>query len=94
MLPGSAGGQPSRMSSIGERMRQKYKLGLEVEEDEGGHDLKKLLEMKDYDLILAAELGSALLDKNEEISKQREEMVVEYSHKLEVRIIRILFMHL
>jgi coiled-coil domain-containing protein 64 len=31
-----------------------------------------------------AELGSALLDANEEISKQREELVVEYSHKLEV----------
>ena len=34
--------------------------------------------------VLAAELGKALLDKNEEISKDRETIVVEYLQKLEV----------
>jgi chromosome segregation ATPase len=84
MLPGNASGQPSRRNSINERMRQKYKLGSEVEEEEDCEDLYKLLEIRGSDLILAAELGSALLDANEEISKQREELVVEYAHKLEL----------
>ena len=82
---------PGKRSSISERMRQKYTLESGVEEEDGGDDLYKLLEMKGQDLILAAELGSGLLDADEEISKQREEMVVEYSHKLEVSIIIKLF---
>ena len=63
---------------VSERMRKKYKF------EENSDDLYKLLERKENDLVLARELGSALLDKNEEISKQREALVVEYSHKLEV----------
>ena len=66
---------PRKRSIISERMRQKYKLGSDNEEEEDCDDLYKLLEMKEQDLILAAELGSALLDANEEISKQREEQV-------------------
>ena len=79
---------PSRRRIISERMRQKHKLGSGVEEEDGGDDLYKLLEMKGQDLILAADLGSALLDADEVISKQREDLLVEYSHTLEVRIIR------
>ena len=66
---------------VSERMRQKYKF------EENSDDLYKLLERKENDLVLAGELGSSLLDKNEEISKQREALVVEYSHKLEVTTI-------
>lgn len=47
-------------------------------------DLYKKLESQENDLVLAAELGKALLDKNEEISKERESIVVEYLQKLEV----------
>jgi len=47
-------------------------------------DLYKKLESQENDLVLAAELGKALLDKNEEISKDRESIVVEYLQKLEV----------
>ena len=47
-------------------------------------DLYKKLESQENDLVLAAELGKALLDKNEEISKERESIVVEYLKKLEV----------
>lgn len=42
------------------------------------------LQQKEKDLILAAELGKALLDKNEELSRANEKMAEEYSHKLEV----------
>ena len=62
-------------------MRQKYKFGGKSD------DLYKLIERKENDLVLAGELGSALLDTNEEISKQREALVVEYSHKLVVTTI-------
>lgn len=43
------------------------------------------LQKKETDLVLAAELGKALLEKNEELTKQQEKLVEEYSTKLEVR---------
>jgi coiled-coil domain-containing protein 64 len=43
------------------------------------------LAQKEKDLILAAELGKALLDRNEELSRANEKITEEYSHKLEVR---------
>ncbi len=42
------------------------------------------LEQKERDLVLAAELGKALLDKNEELSRQNERIAEEFSQKLEV----------
>lgn len=42
------------------------------------------LRKKDEDLLLAAELGKALLEKNEEMTKQHERTIEEYSTKLEV----------
>lgn len=47
-------------------------------------DLWKQLQKKESDLVLAAELGKALLEKNEELTKQQEKLVEEYSTKLEV----------
>lgn len=46
-------------------------------------DLWTQLQQKDADLELAAELGKALLDKNEELKKQQDAIVEEYSRKLE-----------
>ena len=45
-----------------------------------------LLEQKERDLLLAAELGKALLEKNEELSQQNEKMAEDFSQKLEVGI--------
>ena len=42
-----------------------------------------MLAGKDRDLILAAELGKALLLKNEELSKKNDQMAEDYSFKLE-----------
>jgi len=42
-----------------------------------------LLEQKERDLLLAAELGKALLEKNEELSQQNEKMAEDFSQKLE-----------
>ena len=47
-------------------------------------NIYQMMEEKEKDLILAAELGKALLDKNEEISHQREMITLDYTQKLEV----------
>lgn len=47
-------------------------------------DVYAQLQQKDKDLILAAELGKALLEKNEELTKQLKELTEESSKKIEV----------
>lgn len=47
-------------------------------------DVYSQLVQREKDLVLAAELGKALLEKNEEISRANERLAEEYSHKLEV----------
>ena len=42
------------------------------------------LAKKEKDLILAAELGKALLDRNEELTRTNEQINEEYTHNLEV----------
>lgn len=49
-----------------------------------GEDVWTQLRQKENDLQLAAELGKALLEKNEELKKQYDTVVEEYSKKLEV----------
>lgn len=49
------------------------------------NDMQEQLRQKESDLILAAELGKALLDKNEELSRRNEKITEEYSQKLEVQ---------
>jgi len=46
-------------------------------------DVYGQLQQKERDLILAAELGKALLEKNEELSKQNEKIAEDFSAKLE-----------
>lgn len=48
-------------------------------------DVFAQLEQKERDLVLAAELGKALLEKNEELSQQNEKMTEDFCQKLEVR---------
>ena len=61
-----------------------------MEEEEGGTkkaevDIYKVIQEKEHDLVLAAELGKVLLDKNEEISQIREKIVLDYTQRLEVQ---------
>lgn len=49
-------------------------------------DVYSQLAQREKDLVLAAELGKALLEKNEEISRANERLAEEYSHKLEVSL--------
>ncbi|XP_061722309.1 bicaudal D-related protein homolog [Cydia pomonella] len=46
-------------------------------------DVWTQLQQKESDLLLAAELGKALLDTNEELKKEQERITEEYSKKLE-----------
>ncbi|KAL6259068.1 hypothetical protein P5V15_008989 [Pogonomyrmex californicus] len=47
-------------------------------------DPAELLKQRERDLVLAAELGKALLERNQELTKQAETLAEEYSVKLEV----------
>ena len=49
-------------------------------------DLYAQLVQKERDLLLAAQLGKALLEKNEELGLQNEKMAEDYSRQLEVSI--------
>lgn len=49
-----------------------------------GMDVHDELRQKEKDLLLAAELGKALLDKNEDLSRQNERITEEYTQRLEV----------
>ncbi|XP_044261016.1 bicaudal D-related protein homolog isoform X2 [Tribolium madens] len=46
-------------------------------------DVWTQLQQKENDLLLAAELGKALLEKNEELKKQHDAVIEDYSKKLE-----------
>ena len=47
--------------------------------------MSHLLEAKDHDLMLAAELGKELLEKNEELRRTLEQANQENALKVEVR---------
>ncbi|XP_023716725.1 bicaudal D-related protein homolog [Cryptotermes secundus] len=77
-----------------DRMKQKYALedyiyemecrSVEPSADPEDLDVYAQLQQKEKDLILAAELGKALLEKNEELSRQNEKIAEDFSQKLEL----------
>ena len=48
------------------------------------NNIAEILEQKDKDLRLAAELGKALLEQNAELERRLEQSSEEYNQKLEV----------
>ncbi|XP_055635586.1 bicaudal D-related protein homolog isoform X1 [Toxorhynchites rutilus septentrionalis] len=64
-----------------------YIIDMETRPPDSGQisdtDVWAQLHQKEADLLLAAELGKALLEKNEELKKQHEKLVDDYSGKLE-----------
>lgn len=56
-----------------------------------GEDLWSQLQKKESDLQLAAELGKALLEKNAELSKDRDKLIEGYLKQLEVSLKVFLF---
>ena len=49
-------------------------------------DVYAQLAQKEKDLVLAAELGKALLGKNEDLARQNEKLADDFSRRLEVRM--------
>ena len=54
------------------------------EAEDGFEGLRAQLDQKDNDLMLAAELGKALLEKNSDLEKKLELSSEEYSNRIEV----------
>lgn len=50
-------------------------------------DPHELLKQRERDLVLAAELGKALLERNQELTRQSETISEEYASKLEVNVV-------
>ena len=65
--------------------------GHESNVSDHDQNLYGMLEQKERDLLLAAELGKALLEKNEELSNNNEKMAEEFSSKLEVRQVNLFY---
>lgn len=61
-----------------------HTLADDVDELEDEDDIYRQLAQKDKDLLLAAELGKALLEKNEELNQKYELLQEEYSQVAEV----------
>ena len=51
------------------------------------------LAQKERDLHLAAELGKALLEQNQELQAKNQALVEQYSHQIEVCYIKYIFMN-
>ncbi|XKL67304.1 hypothetical protein PGB90_002795 [Kerria lacca] len=75
-----------------EKVKPKYDLedyiydveSRSLENEADPEDIYAQFQQKEKDLILAAELGKALLEKNEELSRHNERLAEEYSQKLEI----------
>ncbi|XP_034655504.1 bicaudal D-related protein homolog isoform X2 [Drosophila subobscura] len=56
---------------------------MEARRHDNEPDVWAQLQQKESDILLAAELGKALLEKNEELVKQQEKLIEDYSAKIE-----------
>lgn len=54
------------------------------DEDDLSGDPAELLRQRERDLVLAAELGKALLERNQELTRQSEALANKYATKVEV----------
>ncbi|CAG5919469.1 unnamed protein product [Menidia menidia] len=97
-VPGGPQGQPPRQAGsggLGTALEEELAMitGERAEEDElseleapaPGHnaDLLLLFRQKEKDLVLAAKLGKALLERNQDLTKQYEKMHKDLNEKLE-----------
>ncbi|XP_018803431.1 PREDICTED: bicaudal D-related protein homolog isoform X1 [Bactrocera latifrons] len=75
-------------SSIGSINLEDYITAMEartkaLDRQQSEVDVWAQLQQKESDILLAAELGKALLEKNEELVKQHEKLIEDYSMKIE-----------
>lgn len=67
-----------------QQQQQSSSVDLPVPVGSNLQELYAQLVQKERDLLLAAQLGKALLEKNEELGLQNEKMAEDYSRQLEV----------
>lgn len=75
-------------SQLGMMEEEFYSFDLDAEDLSGEFhpsELLAALKQKEQELILAAELGSALLSENRQLKEQNNTLHEEYSDRLEVR---------
>lgn len=70
----------------GERDDEEELSDLEAPAMGQNTDLLSLFRQKEKDLVLAAKLGKALLERNQDLTKQYEKMNKDLNEKLEVKI--------
>lgn len=70
----------------GERVEDSELAALETPVSGQDSDLLSLFRQKEKDLVLAAKLGKALLERNQDLTKQYEKMNKDLNEKLEVRL--------
>ena len=80
----AAEGILSAMSECGSPGAEKHP-GLSSSSSE--EDVYTALANRERDLMLAAELGKALLEKNEELQRKHDQAVEEYTAKIEVGVV-------
>ncbi|XP_061198242.1 bicaudal D-related protein homolog isoform X2 [Saccostrea echinata] len=78
-------GDPEEYSVSGDNMAEGPGVGEErgFLDEEEEMDVYAQLEQKQKDLTLAAELGKALLEKNEELERRNEQIMEEFAQKIE-----------
>ena len=64
-----------------------------LDHDDSPGDPLEQLKQRERDLVLAAELGKALLERNQELTKQSEALTEQYATKLEVSDVRFFFLN-
>lgn len=69
---------------------QTRRHSLDSDDDVGNPH--ELLKQRERDLVLAAELGKALLERNQELTRQSEAIAEEYANKLEVSVCMSIFL--
>ncbi|KAK0082199.1 hypothetical protein PV325_010888, partial [Microctonus aethiopoides] len=86
MLPRKDGGQSEPYAledMISDLQTRRDSLDRDDDDNGGGGDPHELLKQRERDLVLAAELGKALLERNQELTRRSEAIAEEYSTKLE-----------
>lgn len=58
-----------------------------LDDDVNSEDPMELLRQRERDLVLAAELGKALLERNQELTRQSEALAENYAAKVEVSLV-------
>ena len=74
----------ARIAGLSQENTNIENFAFSVTPSASSDDLFAQLQQKELDLKLTAELGKALLDKNEDLQRRNEQLVEEYSQRLEV----------